>query len=195
MQTTNYQKHVSQNPIQKALLNNFYRSFLSIIKNTKADKILDVGCGEGFTIQILKEKNIGTAREGIDVLPEAVEVAKKNIPDEEFKVGSIYDLPYKDNSFDLVLCMEVLEHLEDPQVALQELKRVSSKHIFFSVPHEPWFQLTNLLRLKYAKNLGNHPEHINHWSAASFKKFIEKNKLQVEERRLPYAWIQVLAKK
>jgi len=39
-------------------------------------------------------------------------------------VGSVYDLPFEDNEFDIVLCMVVMEHLEDPQRAIKEMKRV-----------------------------------------------------------------------
>jgi len=51
-------------------------------------------------------------------------------------VGSVYELPFKDNEFDIVLCMVVMEHLEDPQKAILEMKRVLKQGgiILVSVP-------------------------------------------------------------
>ena len=108
-------------------------------KNLNATTVLDVGCGEGFTLLRLKNENIGQKLSGIDNNEQAIAYANKNYPELEIKKGDVYKLPYKDNSFDLVLCMEVLEHLDKPLVALEELKRVSKKYVLLSVPNEPLF--------------------------------------------------------
>ncbi len=46
----------------------------------------------------------------------------------------------------------------------RELARVSAGSVVVSVPHEPWFRVGSLIRGKYVRTLGNHPEHINHWN-------------------------------
>lgn len=194
-ETTNYLKHQNSNPIQRALINNFYKELFKMIKPLKASSILDVGCGEGFTLKKLEEKKIGKRNEGIDYSEDAIKIGKKIYPKLALKRGDVYQLEYKDNSFDLILCTEVLEHLEDPVKAVNEIKRVAGKYIAFSVPNEPFFIMANFMRGKYLKNLGNHPEHINHWTAPGFEKFLKKQGLTVVKSKHPFAWSLVLVKK
>jgi ubiquinone/menaquinone biosynthesis C-methylase UbiE len=103
-------------------------------------------------------------------------------------------LQYKDNAFDLVLCNEVLEHVENPEKALQELKRVTSKYLLLSVPNEPIFMASNFLRGKNVSRWGNDIEHINHWSRNSFKNFVKKE-LQIHAIYNPFPWTIILAEK
>ncbi len=194
-ETTNYLKHSNQNPIQKALIDNFYKELFKMIKPLKANSILDVGCGEGFTLKKLEEKKLGKKNEGIDYSDDAIKIGKKIYPELALFKGDVYGLSYKDNSFDLSLCTEVLEHLDDPVKAVREIKRVTSKYIIFSVPNEPFFIGANFIRGKYLRNFGNHPEHINHWSAWGFEKFLKKQGLIIVKSRHPFAWSLVLVKK
>ena len=110
------------------------------------------------------------------------------------KEGTIYALPYKDNSFDLIICSEVLEHLEHPDKALEELQRVSKKYVALSVPNEPIFMISNFLRGKNWSRWGNDIEHINHWSTRKFAKFVSKEFSIVEVKR-SFPWTIVIAKK
>jgi len=193
--TTNFQKHVNKNPIQKFLINYFYSVMINLIKPLKSEKILDVGAGEGFSLVKLKRNQIGKFHEGVDNSKDALKLGKKMYPKINLKLGSIYELPYKENSFDLLLCTEVLEHLDDPKKAVKELKRVTSKYIVFSTPNEPLFTIANFLRGKYLKTFGNHPEHINHWSSGGLKKFLRQNGLKVVCVKTPFPWTLILAKK
>lgn len=192
---TNYQKHLTHNPIQKILIENFYTTLFEVIKPLKLTSVLDVGCGEGFTLKKLEEKKIGKANEGIDYMVAAVKIANKIYPNLKIKKGNIYSLPYEEKTFDLVLCTEVLEHLDDPEKALREIQRVSKKYVLFSVPNEPFFILANLFRGKYLKSWGNHPEHINHWTAFGFAQFLKKNGFKIIKQRHPFAWTLILASK
>lgn len=194
-ETTNYKKHANTNPIQKALIGNFYKQFFKMIKPLRPDSILDVGCGEGFTLKKLEEKRIGKRAEGVDYSTDAIKIGKKIYPELALSKGDIYGLKYPDNSFDLVICTEVLEHLEDPVKAVNEMKRVSSKYVVFSVPNEPFFIMANFLRGKYLKNFGNHPEHINHWTMWGFESFLQSQGLTVVKSKHPFAWSLVLTKK
>ena len=194
--TDNYRKHTHKNPIQRLLLNNFFRNLVNLTQAKTVDSILDVGCGEGFTLNRLKENGIGKKLEGIEYLDTAIALGKKTYSDIKITKGTIYDLPYGDNSFDLVLCTEVLEHLEEPQEALKELVRVSKKYLVISVPNEPFFMLAQLIRGKNWSRLGNDIEHINHWTMLGFPKFVKKNaKVKILAKRFPFAWTMVLLEK
>ena len=124
---------------------------------------------------------------GVDLNPESVELAARRIPSGTFQVGDLADLPFEDDSFDLVLCLEVLEHIPDPAPALAELARVSRGDIVLSVPSEPWFRLGSLARGKYLEGWGNHPEHVNHWNPRSFRDFLKAStEVVTVERSTPW---------
>jgi ubiquinone/menaquinone biosynthesis C-methylase UbiE len=166
-----------------------------MIKPLRSRAVLDVGCGEGITLKKLEDKKIGKNNEGIDYSATAIKIGKKIYPQLKLSKGDIYKLDYKDNSFDLLICTEVLEHLKDPIKAVEEMKRVTSKYIIISVPNEPFFIMANFLRGKYLKSFGNHPEHINHWTANGLEKFLKKQGLTIVKKAHPFAWSLVLVKK
>ena len=148
-ETSNYQKHISRNPLQKFLIENFYKSLVCLAKPVRPVTVMDVGCGEGFTLIKLKQAKIGRTFEGIDHSDDALKLGKKLYHKLNIKKGDIYHLPYKDNTFDMLVCTEVLEHLTFPEKAVKELARVAKKYIVISVPNEPLFILSNFLRGKY----------------------------------------------
>lgn len=202
--TDNFRKHTSKNPLQKFLIGNFYKELISNIKDLRIDSVLDVGCGEGFTLNKLYKNKIGKRLEGVDFEKNSVEIGKKLHPHLVLKQGSIYGLEYKNNSFDLVLATEVLEHLEDPKKGLKELVRVSKKYLLLSVPNEPFFMLANFLRGKNITRWGNDIEHIQHWSSKSFQKFsilpstslrAGNSQLSTLKVRHPFPWTMILLEK
>lgn len=192
--TDNYRKHKSSSAAQQKLLAEFEKLFMHEIKKLRPKSILDVGCGEGFTLEKLRKARIGTHLEGVDYLDLAIKLGKKEHPDLTLKKGSIYDLKYKDNSFDVVICSEVLEHVEDPQKGLEELVRVSKKYCVLSVPNEPWFMVGNFLRGKNWSRWGNDVEHINHWTSWQFKGFVRKE-LTIKKALHPLPWTLIIAQK
>jgi len=196
--TDNFRKHTHRNPIQRFLLWNFFRNLLVLISEKKVISILDVGCGEGFTLNRLKANNIGEKLEGIEYSEDAIVIGKKIYPEIKITKGNIYKLPYKDNSFDLVLCTEVLEHLENPEEGLRELIRVSKKYLVISVPNEPFFMFAQFVRGKNWSRFGNDIEHINHWTFWQFEKFVKTNsgsKIQILKSKHPFAWTMLLLEK
>ncbi len=196
METTdNYRKHTTKSSLQRILINNFLSTLCALAKTVDVESLLDVGCGEGFTLALLKRKNIAKKYEGIEYLDTAIELGKKLHPDILIKKGDIYDLPYKDNAFDIVVCTEVLEHLERPADALKELTRVTRKYCLLSVPHEPLFIGGNFIRGKNWSRWGNDIEHIQHWTHWGFEKFVKKAGLKIVKKKLPLPWTMILAEK
>jgi len=192
--TTNLEKHTTQNPVSRFFLNNFKQVLLAQVKEIRPHAILDVGAGEGFTLEMFRENHIGERLEGIEYMDEALKFAKRLHPQVKIKKGNIYELPYAANSFDLVICNEVLEHLDDPKKALNELKRVTKKYLILSVPNEPLFTIQRILRGKNVGKLGAHPEHIQHWTSGAFEKFVA-SVLTVKDAKTPLPWTMITAKK
>lgn len=163
---------------------------MSVVASLEPLKILDAGCGEGFTLAKLFELKIGKQLAGIDYSKVAIGSAKELFPYLNAKTGNIYNLSYKDNSFDVVICTEVLEHLENPALALKEIERVTSKYALLTVPNEPWFMLLNFTQ--WGKDIG----HINHWGSEAFKKFVEHNsRFKIVKEKHPFPWTMILVKK
>lgn len=91
-------------------------------------EVLEIGPGNNFVTNYLRNLEINV---------KTLDIKEENKPD---VVGSVLALPFADNSFDTVLCAEVLEHLpfENFSNALAELKRVARKSIVLSLPHWGW---------------------------------------------------------
>jgi 2-polyprenyl-3-methyl-5-hydroxy-6-metoxy-1,4-benzoquinol methylase len=88
-------------------------------------KALDAGCGTGYGLRILDEA--GAARVvGVDISAEAVGQASKLNESERVEIlqGDIGQLPFSDGEFNLVVCFEVIEHVEQREAILDELARV-----------------------------------------------------------------------
>ncbi len=194
-ETTNYKKHKTKNPVGKVFLSHFLNVVVKTVKPLPIQSILDVGCGEGFTLDRLQREKIGKTYEGIDSSDDAIELGKNLYLGLKFKKGDIYDLPYKANSFDLVICTEVLEHLDNPRKALRELLRVSNRYILLSVPNEPFFTFQRIARFQNILHLGTHPEHIQHWTIPSFLKFVKIRGVKKLTTKFPIPWTMVLLKK
>jgi SAM-dependent methyltransferase len=172
--TSNYHKHTHANPIQRRLIDRFHRVIVARIAALAPETFLDAGCGEGFVAEILLRQLPGLRLTGFDFNPEAVALAQARVPDATFKTASIFEIPFADDTFDVVGCFEVLEHQRDPAAALGELARVARRAVVLSVPHEPYFCLANAAR---GKNLnvrprGSDPDHRQFWTRNAFGEFV-----------------------
>jgi 2-polyprenyl-3-methyl-5-hydroxy-6-metoxy-1,4-benzoquinol methylase len=94
--------------------------------------MLDVGCGMRALVHTLRRRGIDAR--GLDVAGCAIEEGNRQAPG-CFELGSILDIPYPDDSFDTVICTDVLEHLAEPDVprALSELYRVTKRSLFATI--------------------------------------------------------------
>ena len=172
----NLRKYQSGNPLKRVLVHRMQDKLTALAAGSAgsgAVQILDAGCGEGFNASLLEQHLPEAQITLLDMSQEALDYARTLCSEKcIFQCGSVLDMPFPDDSFDLVLCSEVLEHLDQPEKALEELLRVSSDDVLISVPHEPWFRTGNLLALNNITRLGNPPDHLNHWTQKSFRKWI-----------------------
>jgi ubiquinone/menaquinone biosynthesis C-methylase UbiE len=185
------------------LLKGYFLSVEDLVKRAglskrKKPKAIELGCGEGFSTEkihkFLPQSAEFTASEYVKYL---VPRAQKKNPKIKVIQESVYELKHKNDTFDLVFLLEVLEHLDYPDKALKEIKRVTKPegYIVVGVPREPLWRALNMIRLKYLKDFGNTTGHLNHWSTRGVTKFVEKHFGAVIARKTPLPWALVLAKK
>lgn len=186
-QSTNYQKFQTGNPVVRRLIDRFYERLLAMARPLDASSMLDAGCGEGETLARFGP-TLPRQTAAVDLLPDAVDFTARRFPGIDVTQQSVDDLTFADDSFDLIICLEVLEHLPDPQAGLSELARVAAGDLIVSVPHEPWFRVGSLLRGKYLRGLGNHPEHVNHWNGDSLARFLE-SQLELVSLGHSFPWL------
>jgi len=185
------EKYQKANVLTGFVIKRFFKSLAQIIQGGHYKSVLDVGCGEGVPLlNILSELQSNNSINGVDCDEIKLLMIKNNIPEGKFVKGDIYNLPYKNKTFDLILCLEVLEHLSSPKKALEEIKRVSSLDVLFSVPNEPLWSFLNLMRLKYVRNFGNTPGHCQKWSFRNFQKLLKRYfKIKLVKKIIPWTVI------
>jgi 2-polyprenyl-3-methyl-5-hydroxy-6-metoxy-1,4-benzoquinol methylase len=188
-------KYTKQNLVTRLLLDRFFGAVETAIHRAAPKNVLEVGCGEGFSTQRIQRMLAGSARfEACDVEQRLVNAATANNPSVKISRDSIYALSRADGAVDLVLALEVLEHLEDPARALRELVRATSRWLVLSVPREPIWRIANFARGRYVRDLGNTPGHIQHWSTSGFARFVGEV-ADVRLVRTPLPWTVLLAEK
>lgn len=176
-------------------MSGFLSSFHELVDRVRPDSIHEVGCGEGHLTTRLASR--GYDIRGSDVSEQAIAEARQrnqaNGTDVDFHQKSIYDLEEGVDSAPLMICCEVLEHLDRPGEAMSILTRLAEPYLLLSVPREPLWHLLNLARFRYVTDFGNTPGHVQHWSGRGFKQFVG-NHAEIVEQRHPLPWTMVLCK-
>lgn len=127
--TNYYQWGVEHNVLQRLWHVNKLNAILGLIQSSP-NKILDVGCASGWFLSRVAKTFPKAQCYGIDIYDKAVEYGKKLYPSISFQKADAHNMPFKASTFDLVICTEVLEHVNDPKSALLEIKRVLKKDGF-----------------------------------------------------------------
>jgi len=133
-------------------------------------KSLDVGFGLGYGLNLLSIKS----REvnGVDVDVKVLDyctntIVGKNPRLKILKIFDGYDLPFPDNTFDIVTCVDVIEHVEDYNRLIKEMLRVARKGVFLSTPNR---------RPEYTNKDGSPKNywHLREWSFEEFDQIVRK---------------------
>ena len=115
----------------------FHRHLRRIIKEMiralKFQSVLDVGCGAGSLLAEIKSEFPHIKPMGVDVSSSAIELARRRMPDGDFRILDIAQTSL-DTTFDLVVCSEVLEHIPDDIAAMENLGKMTKKYLLVSTP-------------------------------------------------------------
>ncbi|MGB3270470.1 MAG: class I SAM-dependent methyltransferase [Rhodanobacter sp.] len=191
-----YDKYNTRNPVARALMQGFLKSFDELVAMSGSPgTALEIGCGEGELSMRLTRA--GWQVRGCDIAAEAVDEARRRA------AAATLSIPFEQRGIeecagaypvqDLVVCCEVMEHLEDSLAALDTLAGLSRRHVLVSVPREPIWRVLNMARGRYLPALGNTPGHIQHWSTRAFVELLGQ-RLDVQAVRSPLPWTMALCR-
>lgn len=104
-----------------------YQEIVKRVMSLPGEKILDLGCGNGNILSLLKEKRKGDYY-GADLSTKMIQEAKKRLgPGVDLKAADAVKLPYKSEMFDIIICNASFHHYTEPDKAIEEIKRVLKK--------------------------------------------------------------------
>lgn len=178
-----YQKGIEENFLQKTWHEGKLRAVTSLIE-IDPETILDVGSASGWFLSRVKKKFKKADCIGVDKYRDAIIYGNKKYKNIKLIWADAHKLPFKARTFDLVLCTEVLEHVEDPQVVLSEIKRVlkndgmaiiemDSGNILFRAS---WYWWTNIRKGVWRD------AHIHLFNADKLERTIKRSGFKIKKR-------------
>ena len=183
-------KYATRNPVVQRLIARWLKTVSNELATSATAPHIDVGIGEGLAIARLVPS--GARVIGIEYRYDKLRVATTSLEGCSGVVADAGMLPVRDRAAGLVTCIEVLEHLTDPAVAVSELARITGDRCVVSVPWEPWFRLGNLGRGKNVGRLGNDPEHLQAFSPRSLDALLSRFFAHVRVVR-SFPWLVAVA--
>lgn len=150
-------------------------------------RILEIGCGQGATLRWVKEKKGYTYAVGVELDMRAAEVAMEGL--DRVYVGNIEEMSIDERveSFDVILCLDVLEHLREPEKVVKYLEKylVPGGLLIASIPNVRNFRVTLPLvffgRWRYEDSGLLDRTHLRFFTESSAKELLSLNSLCVEE--------------
>lgn len=187
----NYDKYASTNPIEQRMMRGFFDALDEMLDGLEPATVVEVGAGEGRVTERLVERFPDATVIGLDLLDDdlAGDWAQLGLP---MFFGDATRLPFTDGSIDLVVGLEVMEHIPQPERALHEIARVCRQTTVLSVPREPIWRAGNMARGRYLRAFGNTPGHVNHWTSRSFERLVG-DRFDVSATRRPLPWTMLRA--
>jgi SAM-dependent methyltransferase len=187
-----YDKYATTNPLERRMMQGFMAALDAMLEGLAPRRILEIGVGEGHVTERVRERFPDATIVGVD-LPDDELAGDWRAAGLACLFGDATRLPLPDKAVDLVLAMEVLEHIPGPDAALAELARVCSSTLVASVPFEPIWRLGNIVRRRYVGQLGNTPGHVNHWTRGGFRRFVA-TRFDLDAVVSPLPWTMVRAR-
>jgi 2-polyprenyl-3-methyl-5-hydroxy-6-metoxy-1,4-benzoquinol methylase len=138
-------EYQSKNPIVQWLFHKRLKTAQAYVRALKPNTLLDAGCGDGSFVRLMAHDSTlpDLAITGFDINTRITSLSAE-FPKYSFVVGSMNKTDFADESFDVVVTLDVLEHFEHAHVPISELRRVIKKggHLITSEPVESVFYKT-----------------------------------------------------
>ena len=135
----------------------------------KSNRILDVGCGVGYFLQVAKER--GWEIYGTEYTDKAIEICEAK--GASMKQGVLNADNYPSGYFDIITSFEVLEHINNPQEELHSFNKILRKGglVYFTTPN---FNSLLRYRLKSYYDIITYPEHLSYYTPSTIKKVFKR---------------------
>lgn len=161
------------------------------LRLVEGPKILDVGCSMGYLDYLIAERHPSWQVYGIDVLKESIKLAndKFKLPNTRYETRDVLKKKFKPNSFDCVLFLETIEHVDVPGVFLEEFHRILKPNGFLIISTPNAVSLLNLFRHfgqnvgkrlseinKEPRHTGTNLEHVASYDVFTLARLLERNK-------------------
>lgn len=150
------------------LWNEHLARYLFASRLARRRRVLDIGCGTGYGSFELA--HTAAAVTGLDLSPEAVALARSSYaaPNLQYLAASATCIPFVDASFDLITCFEVIEHIHDWQLLLDEARRLLAPGAQFivSTPNKSYYAESRA-------QIGANPFHVHEFEYDEFKAVLE----------------------
>lgn len=185
-------EYSSRNPAVRWLFNRRLELAARFFAACKPTSAVDIGCGDGGFIRMLKEKKIlPKTMWGVDLNPSVTEL-KKSIPECSFKVADLNALSFPDQSFDCLVSLDTLEHIENLLPSLAEFRRVLTPggHLIISEPVESfWYKcLRFILKGTFSQEAGPGAG-VHYHNAYGINTIITSNGFELITRiKIPLGW-------
>ena len=186
-----YDKYASKNPIEKRMMEGFFTALDRMLDGLQPEVVVEIGAGEGRITERLVARFPSATVVGLD-LPDTNLAQEWDEIEVPMFFGDATRMPFVDKSIDLVIGLEVLEHIPHPERALTDIARVCRGAAILSVPREPIWRVGNMARGRYLRDWGNTPGHVNHWSARAFERFV-RGRFDIEAVAHPLPWTMTRA--
>lgn len=153
------------------------------------ESLLDLGCGIGNLTAALKKEKPSLKVTGIDINKKAIKKANTLFPQTNFLKADISNLPFKNNTFEIITGFDILEHLSNPKKVLKEVYRILKKGgiVHFSTPLEgqpgTLYWLLSYLNWHGKEKYAGHQQK---FSRSSFLKLIKKSGFKIINQRFSF---------
>lgn len=163
----------------------------------KYQTILDVGCASGHISYLFKKLFPESSVTGIDPASHFIKFAKKTYPTVNFQCVDAHKLPFKDKSFDLIICTEMLEHVLNPGIVLSEIRRCLKKNgeVFISMDSgNLLFKIVWFFWTKFGPGKIWQGAHLQEFNTRKLENLIRSSKFYIKEKKITHFSMAVFFK-
>lgn len=188
-----YQNGIKNNLLQKVWHHIKIKSAKKILKSSKFNNCLDIGCASGYMLSILATSFPNAKYYGVDAYKKAVDYAKRKYPKITFKTGTAESLPFDNGTFDLIIFYETIEHVENPQLSLDEIKRVLRKNGLGIISMDSGNLLFRLIWFFWENTTGKvwKGAHVHPFHHSELEKLIIKSGLKIKNKFFTHLGMEV----
>ena len=177
-------QYYSKNRLVRNLFWQRLKLAISLARLDDNPKVLDVGAGSGELMELVLRENPGLNIKGIDIKLHTQDRKLKS----RIKIGSVTEMPFKNNEFDVVFALDTLEHIKDLKKAVLEIKRILKNNgiLVISAPSETVFYKLCRFLEKGTTSSKEADSSEHYYGASRLKKEIKKCMKLEKEKFLPF---------